>query len=1162
MEKEKRFHLFIPQRRNAGQVSAGRGQVSAGPRGLVQGSNKCSDDDFKLPSNMSNRGEITDSDTISQQVKLCSEVDEESTETMNELFSKLYKEAEKIKQWELTVESELNQKERKLQENRKIIEAQNKAIQELQFENEKLRLKLEDEMCENKDLLKEATALRHLCNLLKETYSHFTEKTSKYEQEKNETRQLYEELHSDIERMTVAFEELHMQAEKDRLEMSIKLKEEAEKVDKFEKECKLEVSQKEKQISALTIQRDEKDGVIEDIKAQLKASENKIADLIEAKLREEEMLKESQASQEHLRAELEEAKISLQKAEVTQKNLETECQTTGKTLIQVTGEKEAQEEECKKMEALLAALTEEFETSTANLKSLLQKEQKRLKEYEDKSKLLTLELQNKSAELEEMTKVKCDKEVQLEELSETLVNVGGLLLKKDLEATVENLQREKNVERESKLFLFLLQKEIHDLKVQLTSTAEKEQDYLNQVLTLKTDLEQEELKNEQLTVYLNKLSLEKEQIAQEKNGVAAELKRLQEKQEDSKKKEENTKQLVENLEEANGQLRSELESLKEKMAKTGEEIKSKLDEREENVKGIENGISIKEKQLQILENKMNSLKKQVENKAKHIEELQQENKVLKKKITAESKKNNIYEGKVNKLQLEMENMNKQHKEAVDIYQKDIEARKMNENKLHEEVEKLRLLYDEATMIQRETDIRCQRKITEMVALMEKHKNEYDKVIEEKDEELKVYKIKQQKQLSSERALENELSCLKSELSSLKEQLKAEIEEKENLVKEHSQKMISESEKKHKTYIVKTPPVDKLQSGRSTNLPSEESTRKKQKVLLQLDSQSDSSEYTDLLTIVSEEEMFEKLYKDYPQASQLHSTAPKKTPTSSNVKSPGSSLRFKTMRRTRQADWTAVSKMDRKRKIKEAAKFFTQNAEIPSAWALLMGATIGRIENSSVMIQPSAMIGKIECTEALRIVNTKAVAVFVVGSRDQVSVTRGAGRASFVNREAAGEQRLPSPACTLHGAFTGAASTATSGRGGPLAVDGVLQHPHTLCVPFSCAASDSTDAPAAACRRDGESGSPASIHGARACASVAETPIAAALIKGVPSSLRTASAQTPDGSGTAHHGRGRRGSFPLCPAQCRGANESTTRAVTRAGYCNPVARATTARNNNS
>nr|XP_041568247.1 synaptonemal complex protein 1 isoform X6 [Taeniopygia guttata] len=785
MEKENRFKLFMPPRLSAGQVSAGRSQ----------GFNKCSDDDFKLPFDMSNRGEITDSDTISQQVKLCSEVDEENTETMNELFSKLYKEAEKIKQWKLTVESELDEKERKLQEDKKIIEAQNKTIQELQFENEKLHLKLEDEICENKDLLKEAAASRHLCNLLKETCTHFTEKTSKYEQEKEETMQLYGELHRNIERMTVAFEELRVQAENDRLEMSFKLKEEAEKVDKFEKECKLEVSQKEKQ--------------------------------------------------------------------VTQKNLETEFQTTVKTLIQVTREKEEKEEECKKMKALLATLTEEFETSTGNLKSLLQKEQNRLKKYEDDSKLLALELQNKSAELEEMTKVKCDKEVQLEELSETL-------------------------------------KEIPDLKAQLSSAAEKEQDYLNQLVTLKTDLEQEALKNEQLTACLNKLSLEKEQIAQEKNIVAAELKKLQEQQEDSKKKEENTKQLVENLEEAKGQLRNELESLKEKMAKTGEEIKSTLDEREEN---------------------MNNLKKQVENKTKCIEELQQENKVLKKKITAESKKTNSYEGKVNKLQLEIENMNKQHKEAVDIYQKDIETRKINENKLREEIEKMRLLYDETAMIQRETDVRCQHKIAEMVALMEKHKNEYDKMVEEKDAELKVYKMKQQKQLSSERALENELSRLNSELSSLKEQLKAEREEKEKLVKEHSRNMIPESEKKHKTYIIKTPPIDKMQSGRSTNLPSEQSTRKKQKVLLQLDTESDSSEHTDLLSIVSEEEMFKKLYDYYPQASQLHSTAPKKTPAPSNVNSPGSALKLRTMRRIREAGWTAVSKMDRKRKIKDVVKLF-------------------------------------------------------------------------------------------------------------------------------------------------------------------------------------------------------------------------------------------------
>ncbi|NXL37631.1 SYCP1 protein, partial [Glaucidium brasilianum] len=982
MEKEKPFKLFVPPRLSGGQVSAVKPQASARATGLCQGFNKRPDDDFNLPFVMmstSKRGEINDSDAISQQVKLCSEVDEENIETMNELYSKLYKEAEKIKQWKLTVESELKQKERKLQENRKIIEAQRKAIQELQasiFENEKLSVKLEDEICENKNLLKENGASRHLCNLLKETCTHFTEKSTKYEQEKEETRQLYIELNNNVERMIMSFEELRVQAENTRLEMCFKLKEEAEKVDKFEKECKLEVSMMEKQISVLTIQSDEKDDVIRDIKTQLQESKNKIADLVETKRHEGEMLKESQINQEHLRAELEEAKASLQKTEVTQKSLENELQTAVKALIQITGEKEAREEECKKIKGLHASRIEEFETSISNLKSTLEKEQNRLEKYEEESKQLTLELIKKSAELEDMTKLKCDKEMQLEELSETLGKVEGLLVKKkDLEATVENLQER---EKEMKNVLQIREEEIRDLKLQLTSTAEKEQNYLKQLTTLNTDLEQEALKNEQLTVYINKLLLEKDQIAREKSGMATEIKKLQENHEASCKLPAKLKLLNEYLLMlVNLAFRNELESLKEKMAKKGEEIKSKLDEREENAKSIENQMSRKEKQLKILENKFNNVKKQMENKTKCIEELQQENKVLKKKITAESKKMSSYEVKVNKLQLEMENMNKQHKETVDIYQKDIETKKVNENKLLEEVEKMRLLADEATITQRETDIRCQHKITEMVALMEKHKHEYDKMVEEKDAELKLYKIKEQEQLSSKRSLENELSCLKNELSSLKEQLKAETEEMVFFLNECSsmgdilglkmQTHFCETPKPHldldgesinlknkkslndiptkvnmmekkkmppsvsaksplgspslETYIIKTPPICKLPS-ESTVLPSEQGMRKKQKVVLQLDAQSDSSEHSDLLSIVSEEEMFKKLYKDYPQASQLYAMTPKKKPATSNMRTPGSVLKLTTMRKMREAGWTAVSKMDRKRKIKEAEKLFT------------------------------------------------------------------------------------------------------------------------------------------------------------------------------------------------------------------------------------------------
>ncbi|TFJ98592.1 ribonuclease-like [Platysternon megacephalum] len=416
------------------------------------------------------------------------------------------------------------------------------------------------------------------------------------------------------------------------------------------------------------------------------------------------------------------------------------------------------------------------------------------------------------------------------------------------------------------------------------------------------------------------------------------------------------------------------------MEEKDEEAKMKLDESEENTRNIGGEISRKEKQLKMLENKFNNLKKQVENKTKYNEELQQENKMLKKKIAAESKQSSIYEGKVNTLQLELEKINRQHKETVDSYQKEIEAKNITEEKLLEKVEKMRLKADEAVILQKEVDIRCQHKIAEMVALMEKHKHQYDKMVEEKDTELELRKTKEQEQMSVKRSLEMELSHVKSELLSLKEQLKIEIEEKENLAREAKENVVSEKEKKHKkiqtsfmetpktslklasasvnskknvsqnftsfrenklenkemsswtptksvlvtpslkTYTVKTPPKYKLER-ESMNPLSEEDMKKKRKVLLELDTHSDSSEHNDLLSIVSEEEMFKKLYKNCPQASRLCVMTPKKISTLSPIKSTGAALKLTAMRKMRETGWTAVSKMDRKKKMKEAEKLF-------------------------------------------------------------------------------------------------------------------------------------------------------------------------------------------------------------------------------------------------
>ncbi|XP_043389561.1 synaptonemal complex protein 1 isoform X9 [Chelonia mydas] len=876
MEKEKPFTLFVPPRLSSSQVSAVKPQASARGAGACQVFNKCTEDYFSLPFVMTstpNHGEVTDSDPVSQKINFLPGVEEENIETMHELYSKLYKEAEKIKRWKVTVESELKQKERKLQENKKIIEAQRKAIQELQFENEKLSLKLEDEICENKDLLQENSATRRLCNLLKETCARSTEKSNKYEHEREETRHLYMALNNNIERMILAFEELHVQAENSRLEMCFKLKEAAEKVEQLEKEYKMETNIKEKQLSVLTVQSDEKDNKMRDITVQLQESRDKIIDLEEATKQQKEMLKESQSKQEHLMGELEEAKVLLQKTETAQKSLENELRTAMKTLIEVTVEKEAQMEELKETRALHASVVEEFEIAVSNLKELLKREQNRLKKLEEESEILASELQNKSVELEEMSKLKSDKETQLEDLTEALERsvklqkdleqqlvceqsektilikereirdadhlefkeqVQGLLSeKKLLEITIAKLQKR---EKEMKDSLQIREKEVRDLEVRLTGAVENEQNCLKQITVLNAELEQEMIQNEELNMNCSKLLLEKEQISQKKSDTVTELKKLQEVHKDNRKKEEKTKKLIENLEETNCQLRNDLESLKEKMKKKDEEAKTKLDESEENTRNIGSEISRKEKQLKMLENKFNNLKKQIENKTKYNEELQQEsfplshptlgqscllveepsrnlgrllgasvslhqNKVLKKNIAAESKQSSIYEEKVNKLQLELENVSRQHKETVDSYQKEIEAKNITEEKLIEKVEKMRLIADEAVILQKEIDIRCQHKIAEMVALMEKHKHQYDKMVEEKDTELELCKTKEQEQMSVKQSLETELSHVKSELLSLKEQVKIEIKEKEKLTREAKENAVSEKEKKHKEYLL-------------------------------------------------------------------------------------------------------------------------------------------------------------------------------------------------------------------------------------------------------------------------------------------------------------------------------------------------------------------------
>ncbi|XP_069615858.1 synaptonemal complex protein 1-like [Ranitomeya imitator] len=96
------------------------------------------------------------------------------------------------------------------------------------------------------------------------------------------------------------------------------------------------------------------------------------------------------------------------------------------------------------------------------------------------------------------------------------------------------------------------------------------------------------------------------------------------------------------------------------------------------------------------------------------------------------------------------------------------------------VARLKLSTEEAFRMQRENDIKCQHKIVEMMALMEKHKHQYDKLLEEKDTELGGLRAREQEVAATRVLLETELSHKNNEISTLQKNLQQEKEQKEKM----------------------------------------------------------------------------------------------------------------------------------------------------------------------------------------------------------------------------------------------------------------------------------------------------------------------------------------------------------------------------------------------
>ncbi|XP_075120261.1 synaptonemal complex protein 1 [Leptodactylus fuscus] len=951
MEQEIPFRIFPLQRTGSSHISAVK------PQAVVENTFQ----NLKSPHGIKTKSYMdSNSDYMSLKVPPIAIIEEENLESHNQLYSKLHREVEKIKKWKSNVEFEIKEKETKLQEKRNIIDAQKKIIQEIQFENGRLRLQLEDVIHENEDLAKQGAATRHLCNILKESFDRAAEKASIYENEIDDTRQFYSDLNNNIERMIMAFEELRLQAENSRQELYNQIRQDNENRQETQKEQNLELARCKKQILELTQDREDNENKILNLKLRLNESTNKIQELNQISENNQRELEKHKKKADEIITKLEASNLALQNTKNTLKSKENELLTAQTLLSDATKEKQLiviELEETRSHDALQLSV---LQSKVDSLEETLFTEQTRLKEREAQLEALRLEVLNKSSAVDEFVKTNENHRKEVEQFKSELENC--ITVEKELEKKLAGEKRENKILKLKEQDLLInqenLQDEIDTLNLKINTSSVDIDRYSKQIEELKTDVSQREesylnLKNAYENILTEREALSK-RIEEDITNVQKDLKACTQQRDQAMKK-------IENFEKTNFHLRQENESLKEQLKTKALECST---QHEDKKKHFETEFSKKEKQQKALENKLCTLKKQVENKMKTIEELQQENKSLKKKMKQGCKQCSVLEAKVNESCDQIENLRIQHENDVSSKQLEITDAKTKEETLHKEVERLKRSSEEALQMQRETHMKCQHKITEMMALMEKHKHQYDKLLEEKDVELGGLRAKEQEMLAIR---ETELSNKNNEIATLKKHLQQEKDQKE--------KMSFKSSTEHKevqtalmdnlkqptkignvqnisSFSVKTPQMSKgrkldnenafpwmsSKSSKSvvpkkfsvkTPLKNENviiqpqgSAKKKRKVALEFDFHSDSSDPTDILGIYENESMLNSIYHMSHSTPKSHITNPRKILLEASLKSPSPVRKLSTIKKMRETGWAAISKVDRRRKMKAAEKIFS------------------------------------------------------------------------------------------------------------------------------------------------------------------------------------------------------------------------------------------------
>nr|XP_043879220.1 synaptonemal complex protein 1 isoform X4 [Solea senegalensis] len=677
-----------------------------------------------------------------------------------------------------------------------------------EFANESISTKLEEQMSENEDLRNKDNATRNLCNILKHTFQRSAEKMHLFESEREETHHLFMENSERIQKIVAVFESLQIQVESDQQEMR-KVNEGLLQFEEMKDKYRAEYKLKEEEVAGLQTKLERKENELQKIHLDLHETQKHCKQLQYETDQQYKLLKSSESDRETLLQKLHTAEHDYEKTQKQYEASATAMEQRKAEYAQILQSKDLSLQELNKFKNQQAEKQEQFQTTIKDLQKALALEIQRsrqtdgelmanIKEVERTNTLLceTMEQSTKKDghiktledELDIKSKSIDSLKGKIHESEVIVKELTAMLSKKTKEAEIalsENDLLKKECEASEKaqedLKKFALAEiKMQELEEQLLTEIKKNQEHEEH---LRRDITLHEVKYEELLSSFNELLSEKMALQQQLESGSSNVKETEANMKASEEKTVKLTREIQRFEEENQSLREEVNSLKTQVQ--GKCQKTEMLEKilGENCEHLQEKITEKEKQIKTMETKVNNLRKKIENKLKVQEEYQKENKMLKKQIANAAAKTKHLENQISSLQDESQNLRRLHEEEQQKLLKDLEHKMSSATELDNEVQKLRLTAVEAIKNREDVELKCQHKIADMVTLMEKHKSQCDRMVEEKDAELDKNKKKEMEAVAQSKSLGLDLLKHQTENYQLKKQLKSERKQMENLQKE-------------------------------------------------------------------------------------------------------------------------------------------------------------------------------------------------------------------------------------------------------------------------------------------------------------------------------------------------------------------------------------------